>query len=97
MPPLRVAVTGSSGLLGRTLGAHLRREGHTVIPLVRRAPGAEEVRWDPAGAWDAAPLGGIDAVVHLAGEGIAESRWSPERKAAIAASRIDGETHVLTE
>jgi uncharacterized protein (TIGR01777 family) len=54
------------------------------------------VRWDPAGAWDAAPLGGIDAVVHLAGEGIAESRWSPERKAAIAASRIDGTRSLVT-
>lgn len=90
MPPLQIAVTGASGLLGRTLAAHLRGEGHRVLPLVRRAPGPGEVRWDPAGAWDPAPLEGFDAVVHLAGEGIAESRWTPAQKAAIAASRIDG-------
>jgi uncharacterized protein (TIGR01777 family) len=90
MAPLRIAVTGASGLLGRTLVTHLRGEGHRVIALVRRPPGPDEVRWDPAGAWDATPLGGIDAVVHLAGEGIAESRWTPARKRAIAASRIDG-------
>jgi uncharacterized protein (TIGR01777 family) len=90
VPPLHVAVTGASGLLGRTLAAHLRGEGHRVTSLVRRPPGADEVRWDPTGAWDAAPLDGVDAVVHLAGEGIAESRWTPERKVAIAASRVDG-------
>jgi uncharacterized protein (TIGR01777 family) len=90
MPPLHVAITGASGLLGRTLVAHLRGEGHRVVALVRRVPGADEVRWDPAGKWDPSPLEGIDAVVHLAGEGIADQRWSAARKGAIAASRIDG-------
>jgi len=96
MPPLRVAITGASGLLGSTLVTHLRGEGHRAISLVRRTPGVDEVRWDPTGAWDASPLEGVDAVVHLAGEGIAEGRWTTQRKAAIASSRIGGTRALVT-
>jgi uncharacterized protein (TIGR01777 family) len=85
-----VAVTGASGLVGRALLPALRAAGYQVISLVRRTPQQGEVRWDPAGRWSAAPLDGIEAVVHLAGEGIADRRWSPARKAAIRNSRVEG-------
>src|SRR5580765_5848649 len=87
---LRVAVTGAGGLVGTALTARLHAEGHTVVPLVRRPPATGEVRWDPTGQWDPRPLNGIDAVVHLAGESIADSRWSTRRKTAIRQSRVEG-------
>jgi hypothetical protein len=95
--PLRVAVTGASGLIGSALVERLRRDGHTVLRLVRRPPRApDEARWDPdAGATDAQALDGVDAVVHLAGETVAE-RWTEERKRAIRRSRVDA-TRTLAE
>ncbi|MEB3221750.1 MAG: TIGR01777 family oxidoreductase [Candidatus Sericytochromatia bacterium] len=95
--PRRVLVSGSSGLIGRALVAFLQGGGHDVVRLVRRAPGAGEVQWDPArGVLDPASLEGFDAVVHLAGEGIAEGRWTPARKDAILRSRTEG-TRLLAE
>lgn len=88
--PLRVAITGATGLVGTALQRELRAAGHTPVPLVRRAPGSGEVRWDPAGRWDPTPLEGIDAVVHLAGAGIADRRWTRARKEEIERSRVDG-------
>lgn len=91
--PLRVAVTGASGLVGTQLTAFLTTGGHTVVPLVRRAikPGEDAIRWDPErGELDADALEGFDAVVHLAGENIAEGRWTPARKAQILKSREAG-------
>ena len=66
----RVAVTGSTGLIGGALVASLREDGHTVHRLVRGAASApDEVTWDPMGGHvDTAPLEGVDAVVHPAGE-----------------------------
>jgi hypothetical protein len=95
--PLRVAVTGASGLIGSALVERLRRDGHTVLRLVRRAPTApDEVRWDPDGGQvDAAALDGVDAVVHLAGESVA-ARWTDERKRAIRHSRVDA-TRLLAD
>ena len=94
-PPVRVAVAGASGLLGSALVRRLAADGHTVLRMVRRAPrGADEVRWDPtAGRVDAAALEGVDAVVNLAGESVAE-RWTPARKARIRESRA-GATRLL--
>lgn len=88
--PLRVAVAGSSGLLGTELSRRLETEGHAVLRLVRRPPRGEgEARWDPeAGRVDAAALEGLDAVVNLAGENVAK-RWTEERKRRIRASRVD--------
>jgi hypothetical protein len=88
--PLRVAITGASGTIGAELAAFLSSGGHDVIRLVRRAPRAPaEVAWDPAtGAVDAAPLEGLDAVVHLSGRRI-DTRWTPSRKLEIRASRVD--------
>lgn len=94
--PLRIAVTGSTGLVGRRLVAFLRGGGHEVIRLVRSTPkAADEVHWNPdTGEIDAAALEGLDAVVHLAGVSIAGGLWTRKRKAAIRDSRVNG-THLL--
>jgi uncharacterized protein (TIGR01777 family) len=86
-----VAVTGSTGLIGTALVAHLEREGHRPIRVTRS--GSEGIHWDPAtGEIDAASLEGIDAVVHLAGEGIAEHRFTDAHKRRVLDSRVDGTT-----
>jgi len=93
---MKVAVTGSSGLIGSALVADLRSQGHQVIRLVRRPPqSADEVRWDPESA-DAGlspkpeALEGLGACVHLAGAGVASRRWTARYKAEIRASRVLG-------
>ncbi|MGH3259304.1 MAG: TIGR01777 family oxidoreductase [Streptosporangiaceae bacterium] len=93
---MKVAVTGSSGLIGSALVAGLRSEGHQVIRLVRRSPrSADEVRWDPESA-DAGlgpkpeALDGLGACVHLAGAGVASHRWTARYKTEIRASRVLG-------
>jgi uncharacterized protein len=95
---MRIALTGSSGLIGTALAAHLRSTGAEVIRLVRRPPTAgDEVRWDPAaddGGLDTAALGRVDAVVHLSGAPIAGGRWTAARKEVLRASRI-GSTATL--
>jgi uncharacterized protein len=86
-----VVVSGSSGLIGTALVDALGKAGHRPIPLVRRDPTGDAIRWDPdAGTIDAAALEGVDAVVHLAGEGIASKRWSLEQKRRILESRTRG-------
>jgi uncharacterized protein (TIGR01777 family) len=89
---MRIAVTGSSGLIGSAFAGAVRRDGDEVIRLVRREPGAaDEIRWDPAaarGGIDPTALAGIDAVLNLAGAPIAAGRWTPARKAELRASRI---------
>lgn len=90
-----IAVTGASGLIGTSLTAKLESLGHRVVPLVRSdpAPGTDAIRWDPKGGTiDADSLEGIGGVIHLAGEGIANKRWSPEQKRRILDSRVDGTT-----
>lgn len=93
---MKVAVTGSSGLIGTALVASLRSDGHQVIRLVRRPPRSDdEVRWDPRAAdagLSATPgaLEGIGACVHLAGAGTASRRWTSRYKAEIRASRVLG-------
>jgi uncharacterized protein (TIGR01777 family) len=87
---MKVAVTGSSGLIGTALTENLRADGHQVVRLVRRPPrGTDEVRWDPRAADAGDPaLDGIDACVHLAGVGVGDHRWTPRYKAEIRASRV---------
>jgi uncharacterized protein (TIGR01777 family) len=87
-----VVVTGASGLIGSALRRSLTGDGHRVIALVRRPPrSADEIRWDPAsGLLEPAELEGVGAVVHLAGAGIADKRWSTERKREIFESRTKG-------
>jgi uncharacterized protein len=89
----RVVVTGSRGLIGTALVAALTAAGHPVTRLVRSAPKQGEALWDPAkGTIDAAAIDGAWAVVHLAGEGIAESKWTAEQKAEILNSRTKSTT-----
>ena len=94
--PERIAITGSSGLIGTALVGHLKSEGHTVQRLVRRAPVAvDEVTWDPqTGYVDLNALEGVDAIIHLAGAPVDEKRWSKKFKAEILNSRLMGTTTI---
>jgi len=92
MPTSRIAVTGSSGLIGAALVRSLRADGHEVARLVRRpARSGDEVEWDPKrGYVDVAGLVGCDAVVHLAGAGVGDHRWTDDYKREIRESRVLG-------
>ncbi len=95
--PMRVLVTGASGLVGRALVPYLRMRGHTVLKLTRDAKANDEVGWDPgARQLDLSLAGKIDAAVHLAGENIAGGRWTRARRDRIFYSRKDG-TRLLAE
>lgn len=88
---MRVAITGSSGLIGSALCASLQGDGHEVLRVVRTPNGAGTTRWDiDRGEIDAAAFEGLDGVVHLAGEGIAEKRWTDDQKRRIRESRTKG-------
>lgn len=88
---MKVAVTGSHGLIGRELVAELGRRGDQVTRLVRTTPGPGDAAWDPAaGTIEADKLEGHDAVVHLAGVGIGDHRWTDEHKRAVLDSRVQG-------
>jgi uncharacterized protein (TIGR01777 family) len=88
----RVAVTGSSGLIGSALVARLKSDGYQVQKIVRRATrNQEEVRWDPIkGEIDLDALDGVDAVFHLAGAGVGDKRWSAAYRSEILNSRLLG-------
>ncbi len=88
---MKVAVTGSTGLVGSALIPLLESAGHEVVRLRRPA------QWDPeTGAADPSAFGGVDAVVHLAGENIAGGRWTAARKERILNSRVKG-TKLIAE
>jgi uncharacterized protein len=88
---MRIAITGASGLIGTALSRRLQRDGHEAVPVVRRAPGDNEIGWSVSenriddGAFD-----GIDGVVHLAGAGIGDHRWTDDYKREILDSRTVG-------
>lgn len=88
---MRIAITGSSGLIGTALSRALTARGDDVVQLVRRpARGPHEVQWDPAaGRLDPAALDGVSAVVNLAGAGIGDKRWTAAYKQTLRASRLD--------
>jgi hypothetical protein len=98
LAPMRVAMTGASGLVGRELTAFLQTGGHEVVPLVR-GPGRREgasIAWDPeCGSIDAPALEGFDAVVHFAGETV-QGRWTATKKQRVLDSRAKG-TRLLCE
>lgn len=101
-PRLRVAVTGSRGLLGSELVPFLTCGGHSVIRLVRGGAkkaafddGTESVVWNPT-APNPAALAGCDAVIHLAGDNLADGRWTDAKRRSIRDSRV-GPTRLLAE
>ncbi len=95
---MKVAITGSSGLIGTALVPHLRSVGHDVVRLVRRPAGApDEITWDPStGTVDLGTLQGIDGVINLAGAGVGDHRWSDDYKRQIHDSRIDSTRTIAT-
>lgn len=88
---MRIAITGSTGLVGQALIAALQKDGHRIVRLVRKhgnAPEGDTALWQPdTGAIDTSALGEVDAVIHLAGENVAGGRWNAARKQRIADSR----------
>jgi uncharacterized protein (TIGR01777 family) len=91
---MKIAVAGATGFIGQALVAHLGATGHRVVRLVRRGADASrgDVTWDPSkGVLDPAALDGVQAVVNLAGEPVAE-RWTADRKRRIKSSRVEGTT-----
>ncbi len=94
---MNILVTGASGLVGQAAVAHLTKNGHRVVPLIRTsAAGARLPAWNPATHQiQLAPAGPLDAVLHLAGENIAQ-RWTLAAKARIRASRVEA-TRLLCE
>lgn len=95
---MNILLTGASGFVGKAVVSRLTEKGHRIVPLQRtRATGNEAgPDWNPAvGQIHLEPAGALDAVVHLAGENIAQ-RWTPAAKARIRASRVDA-TRLLCE
>ena len=90
---MKIAITGASGLIGRSLSTSLAADGHQIVPVVRRpsSTAAESIEWNPVtGEIEASKFEGIDAVVHLAGAGIGDHRWSDSYKREILESRTKG-------
>ena len=96
MAAKRIAVTGSSGLIGSALVGHLKEQGYEVQRLVRRkANTSEEISWDPAaGTVDLDALEGVYGVIHLAGAGVGDKRWTKSYRATILNSRLLGTTAI---
>lgn len=95
---MKVAISGASGLVGTALRKSLATDGVEVLALTRQKslPPLTTVTWDVGkGRFDASPLEGVDAVVHLAGEPVAQ-RWTDATKKAIRESRVKG-TELLVE
>ena len=95
---MRILVSGASGFLGSALVPRLEASGHVVTRLVRRAATApHEIPWDPArGRLESSALAGTEAVFHLSGEGLADGRWTPDRRQRLLASRVES-TRLLAE
>ena len=94
---MKILVAGASGLVGSALIPALESDGAEINRLVRSSPKANEIEWHPNhGGIDATRLEGFDAIINLAGENIAEGRWTDEKKRKIRDSRVDG-THLLSE
>jgi uncharacterized protein len=98
---VRVVVTGSTGFIGTAVVSALEQRGDEVVRLTRGSGASAGATWDPeAGTIASTAFDGVDAVVHLAGEGIGEKKWTPEQKRRIRESRVKGTTliaHTLAE
>lgn len=97
-PRQRIAITGSTGLIGTALKAFLTTGGHTVLPVVRHKPVDEgSIYWKPSsGEIDAEAFEGVDVVIHLAGAGVADKRWDDAHKKLVLESRTQG-TRLLAQ
>ncbi|MDQ1287956.1 MAG: family oxidoreductase [Actinomycetota bacterium] len=95
---MRIAVTGSTGLIGTALVSQLHAAGHDVVRLVRRPPrAADEISWDPSnGSVDVGQLQGVEGAVNLAGAGIGDRRWTSSYQELLVSSRVDS-TRTLAE
>jgi uncharacterized protein len=96
---MKILISGSSGLIGSAAATALKSDGHDVVHLVRpgKPPNPGDVQWDPMRATvDVAALEGVEVVIHLSGAGIADGRWTEERKQLLRSSRIDT-TRVLVD
>ena len=90
---MRIAITGSSGFIGTALRRSLEADGHDVLRVVRTEGGPGTTQWDiEARQIDPSAFEDLDGVVHLAGEGIAEHRWTDAQKRRIRDSRVHGTT-----
>lgn len=86
-----ILITGGTGLIGSELTQLLKQKGHQPVILTRNPKSADQAHWDPStGAIDAAAIGKADYIIHLAGAGVADKRWSAKRKKAIEESRTSG-------
>jgi len=96
---MKILISGSSGLIGSAAATALKSDGHDVVHLVRpgKPPNPGDVQWDPMRATvDVAAIEGVEVVLHLSGAGIADGRWTEERKQLLRSSRIDT-TRVLVD
>lgn len=96
---MRILISGATGMVGRALTDRLGRAGHDVVGLTRNphAKPPKEVWWNPgADRLEAAEVEGFEAVVHLAGESVAEGRWNEAKKARIRDSRVRGTALLAT-
>ena len=93
---MNVLISGATGLIGSALVPELEAKGHTVTRLSRSRSGVSTIRWDPSAGTIDGDLEGTEAVVHLAGESIAQGRWNPDKKRRILDSRVQG-TRLLAE
>ena len=95
---MKIGITGASGLIGTALAGSLRAGGHEVVRFVRSEPTEPDQRsWDPAsGRLDPSALNDLDAVIHLAGAGVADKRWTTSYKKTVLDSRVDGTTAVAS-
>ena len=87
---MKVAITGSTGLVGGALARRLEARGDEVVRIARGGAGVEGVDWAPAEGWvREGAFEGCEAVIHLSGASVGEGRWTPARKAELRSSRID--------
>lgn len=95
---MRIAISGSSGLIGTALVEALRADGHEVLRLVRRPTKAPtEVTWEPyKGEIDLTALAGVDALINLSGAGVGDHRWTAKYKNTILQSRLQSTATMAT-
>jgi uncharacterized protein (TIGR01777 family) len=94
---MKIAIAGASGLIGSAFISAVEEDGAEVTRLVRSSPRAHEIEWHPnQDEIEPGKLEGFDAIVNLAGESVAEGRWTDEKKKKIHDSRVHG-THLISE